>query len=174
MSDDHTPPATVSLSRSLGFETPRHLSSNRDARGTETETTDLKALALRVLVRDKLRDSNRGEVTRNVQSTDLAAVAVEAWDPIQYPISRPATRSPAEARSYATPLIAPARWASGFASTNEIPFEMPCPERRGLVERRDGAFLHFCVECGRWGSYGYGCSSDSPGRWYCREHRPNE
>jgi hypothetical protein len=34
--------------------------------------------------------------------------------------------------------------------------------------------LHFCVECGRWGTFGYGCTGDNPGRWYCREHRPEE
>jgi hypothetical protein len=42
------------------------------------------------------------------------------------------------------------------------------------VERRGGAFLHFCFECGRWGAYGYGCTGDNSGRWYCREHRPDE
>jgi hypothetical protein len=73
------------------------------------------------------------------------------------------------------PIIAPVRWAAAAAGERPGPaFEVPCPERRGLVEKRGGAFLHFCRECGRWGAYGYGCSSDSPGRWYCREHRPNE
>jgi hypothetical protein len=72
-------------------------------------------------------------------------------------------------------VIAPARWAAAAVGERPEPsFDMPCPERRGLVERRGGAFLHFCRECGRWGAYGYGCSSNSPGRWYCREHRPNE
>jgi hypothetical protein len=51
-------------------------------------------------------------------------------------------------------------------------FEEPCPERRGLVERRGAVLLHFCVECGRWGAYGYGATLSHPGRWYCRLHRP--
>ena len=73
------------------------------------------------------------------------------------------------------PIIAPVCWAAAAADERPEPaFEMPCPERRGLVEKRGGAFLHFCRECGRWGAYGYGCSGDNPGRWYCREHRPNE
>ena len=28
--------------------------------------------------------------------------------------------------------------------------------RRGRVERREGLFLHFCIDCGAWGAYGYG------------------
>jgi hypothetical protein len=72
-------------------------------------------------------------------------------------------------------VIAPAQWVSGVAGNRpDCSFDMPCFERRGLIERRSGVFLHFCVECGRWGTYGYGCSRDNPGRWYCREHRPNE
>jgi hypothetical protein len=69
-------------------------------------------------------------------------------------------------------IIAPARWVEAARAAGETPFERPCLERRGLVQRRGGAFLHFCVECGRWGAYGYGCTEDNPGRWYCREHRP--
>jgi hypothetical protein len=67
-------------------------------------------------------------------------------------------------------VISPARWA-GPASDGPS-FEEPCPERRGLVERRGAVFLHFCVECGRWGAYGYGTTLSHPGRWYCRLHRP--
>jgi hypothetical protein len=75
----------------------------------------------------------------------------------------------------ATPVasvIAPARWAEITVGPGDPAFEMPCPERRGLVERRGGAFLHFCVECGRWGAYGYGATGDRTGQWYCRLHRP--
>ena len=72
-------------------------------------------------------------------------------------------------------VIAPAE-LSGLAGQlqpkGEPLFDRPCPERRGLVERRGGTFLHFCVKCGAWGAYGYGCTGDNPGRWYCREHRP--
>ena len=72
-------------------------------------------------------------------------------------------------------VIAPARWVSGAAGNSpEASFETPCIERRGLLERRNGIFLHFCVECGRWGTYGYGATSEKPGLWYCRMHRPDE
>jgi hypothetical protein len=67
-------------------------------------------------------------------------------------------------------VIAPARWVQAARAAGETPFERPCPERRGLVQRKGGALLHFCVEC----AYGYGCAEDNPGRWYCREHRPAE
>ena len=72
-------------------------------------------------------------------------------------------------------VIAPARWVSGAAGNSpEASFETPCIERRGLLERRNGIFLHFCVECGRWGTYGYGATGEKPGRWYCHLHRPYE
>ena len=72
-------------------------------------------------------------------------------------------------------VVAPARWIAGAAGNCLEPsFEMPCPARRGLVERRGGVFLHFCVECGRWGTYGYGATGAKPGLWYCRMHRPDE
>jgi hypothetical protein len=52
--------------------------------------------------------------------------------------------------------------------------EQPCASRRGRVEELDGVFLHFCVECGRFGPFGYGVClrAGQLGRWYCREHRP--
>jgi hypothetical protein len=45
--------------------------------------------------------------------------------------------------SSAEPVISPARWAG--PASDKVPFEEPCPERRGLVERRGAVFLHFCV-----------------------------
>jgi hypothetical protein len=72
-------------------------------------------------------------------------------------------------------VIAPARWVTGAAGNCPEPsFEMPCSARRGLIERLDGVFLHFCVECGRWGTYGYGATGEKAGRWYCHLHRPHE
>jgi hypothetical protein len=52
--------------------------------------------------------------------------------------------------------------------------EQPCASRRGRVQELDGVFLHFCVECGRFGPFGYGVSlrAGQLGRWYCHEHRP--
>jgi hypothetical protein len=53
--------------------------------------------------------------------------------------------------------------------------EHPCAARRGRLQEFNGVFLHFCVECGRFGPYGYGVRlrAGQLGRWYCREHRPN-
>jgi len=52
--------------------------------------------------------------------------------------------------------------------------EQPCAARRGRVQELEGAFLHFCVECGRFAPYGYSARlrAGQLGRWYCREHRP--
>lgn len=52
--------------------------------------------------------------------------------------------------------------------------EQPCAARRGRIQELDGAFLHFCVECGRFGAFGYGVQlrKGRLGRWYCGEHRP--
>jgi hypothetical protein len=74
----------------------------------------------------------------------------------------------------AAAVIAPAHWAQTAAAPSEPAFEQPCPQRRGLIERRGTVFVHFCVECGRWGAYGYGAALNHPGRWYCRLHRPDE
>jgi hypothetical protein len=68
------------------------------------------------------------------------------------------------------PLFKPERPAEG-----EPGLEVPCAARRGRVEERpDRTFLHFCHECGRWGSYGFGVAlrSGQLGRWYCAAHRP--
>lgn len=53
-------------------------------------------------------------------------------------------------------------------------FELPHRLRRGRVEERGGLLLHFCVECGAWGSFGYGVRvrAGHLGQWYCAEHRP--
>jgi hypothetical protein len=44
------------------------------------------------------------------------------------------------------------------------------------MEKHRDVFLHFCVDCGRFGSYGYGIHlrSGQLGRWYCREHPPQD
>ena len=52
--------------------------------------------------------------------------------------------------------------------------EQPCLARRGRIVVQDGLFLHFCIECGRFGAFGYGVhlGAGKLGRWYCAEHRP--
>ena len=59
---------------------------------------------------------------------------------------------------------------------DERELEQPFAARRGRVEQIDGLLLHFCVECGRFGTYGYGVRlrEGQLGRWYCHEHRPQE
>jgi hypothetical protein len=36
--------------------------------------------------------------------------------------------------------------------------KMPCAARRGRTQEVEGAFLHFCVECGAFEAFGYGVS----------------
>jgi len=52
----------------------------------------------------------------------------------------------------------------------------PWPQRRGRIENRDGAFLHFCKICGTWGAFGFDVRflAGQHGRWYCSQHRPDK
>ncbi|MBR0795674.1 hypothetical protein JQ615_09770 [Bradyrhizobium jicamae] len=52
--------------------------------------------------------------------------------------------------------------------------EMPCAARRGRVHSLGEMILHFCVQCGAYGPFGYGVNlrSHRLGRWYCSKHRP--
>ena len=56
----------------------------------------------------------------------------------------------------------------------EPPVEQPCVTRRDRIEQRPDVFLHFCVECGRWGAFGFGVNLQEGrlGRWYCAAHQP--
>jgi hypothetical protein len=76
-------------------------------------------------------------------------------------------RSPVPAK-----VIAPLTWVAQTGADDEPPFDHPCIERCGRVVRRDALFLHFCVVCGAWGAYGFGVTGRFPGRWFCRDHRP--
>jgi hypothetical protein len=76
-----------------------------------------------------------------------------------------------------TGLIAPAPWFQRLILPldGEPGLEQPCPSRRGRVQKLEGAVvLHFCVECGAWGAYGYDVNlrAGRLGRWYCAAHRP--
>ena len=76
------------------------------------------------------------------------------------------------AHSDATP---PSRESTVPVGNGEPGLRQPCAARRGRVEELpDGSFLHFCAECGAWGSFGYGVNmrAGRPGRWYCAAHRP--
>jgi hypothetical protein len=73
-------------------------------------------------------------------------------------------------------LIAPLPWHERVLSPGltERPYDQPCQSRCGRIERAGAIFLHFCVTCGAWGSFGFGVTRDRPGFWYCYKHRPNE
>lgn len=75
-----------------------------------------------------------------------------------------------------TELVAPLAWFERAvpAYEEEPAYGERCVARRGISEQRGAVFVHFCCECGRWGTYGYGVGVANPGRWYCREHRPRE
>jgi hypothetical protein len=64
----------------------------------------------------------------------------------------------------------------GLLPEGEPNLERPCSDRRGRILEFGGALLHFCVECGRFGPYGYDVRLRTRkfGRWYCYEHRPQE
>src|SRR4051794_11345016 len=75
-------PVTVSLSRSPGKETPRHLRSRRDSAKTIGETPDLKTLARLVLARDILRDGGRVKVSRQPaasEAPEIAEIPAPSW-----------------------------------------------------------------------------------------------
>jgi hypothetical protein len=72
--------------------------------------------------------------------------------------------------------VAPERAAAVGLSEHTHSHDQPCASRRGLVERRDDLFLHFCAVCGRWGAFGYGPPGfpvQTAEQWYCGEHRPD-
>jgi hypothetical protein len=71
-------------------------------------------------------------------------------------------------------LVSEQRFARVIDAKGEPGLEQPCAARRGRVRELDRTFLHFCVHCGRFASFGYGVhlSAGRLGRWYCGEHRP--
>jgi hypothetical protein len=120
-----------------------------------SETVSLKALARLVLERDSARDNQRDTVSH----THL-----------------PGSETPRELRVRTPP---PDPIVLQFArvmprTSGEPSLEQPCVARRGRIQELNGAFLHFCVECGRFGAFGCGVhlSTGRLGRWYCGEHRP--
>jgi hypothetical protein len=87
------------------------------------------------------------------------------------------TGAPVRNMDRAEPMvIAPVSWHENLVppGLKEIPYDQPSPARRGWVERTGAAFLHFCVICGVWGSFGYGVTRARPGLWFCSKHRPKE
>ena len=57
----------------------------------------------------------------------------------------------------------------------QIDWKIPHAGRRSLKpEVSNGTLFHWCPECGRWASIGYGVNlrSDVFGSWFCGEHLP--
>jgi hypothetical protein len=69
-------------------------------------------------------------------------------------------------------VIAPGQWFEADPAADEPPYDQPCLARRGVIRRPQGRFEHFCITCGSWGAFGFGVTSENPGRWYCLRHRP--
>jgi hypothetical protein len=120
------------------------------------EAVSLKALARQIFARERGRESlsqgcpNAGETLG--QSAGQRAAAREA---------------PADVLALFSRIVP---FADG-----EPGLEQECDARRGRVQEVDGAFLHFCVQCGRFAAFGYGVRLrvGRLGRWYCGEHRPH-
>ena len=118
-----------------------------------SETETLKALAHRVLDRDGARDSSE---TLSFASISLSFHRLRHVAPFGIAATEHLAR------------IVP-------HSDGEAGLERPCSARRGRVVVLDnGAFLHFCCQCGRFAAFGYGVRlrAGQLGRWYCGEHRP--
>ena len=50
-------------------------------------------------------------------------------------------------------------------------------DRRGFVGFDEaGRFVHYCLECGAWGSFGFGFfpRRGQLGTWYCGAHKPKD
>ena len=76
--------------------------------------------------------------------------------------------------------VEPAKTAPGGRSTWTSEFslaefnKLSVSDRRGFVGNVDGKFVHYCVECGAWGTWGYDCFPEQGrlGNWFCGKHRP--
>jgi hypothetical protein len=109
------------------------------------------------------KSSPIGYATTQQEANGLAALAGLAE-------GRPARRTLDEQLT----VIAPQRLSGPLASLqppHEPPYDRPHDLRRGRIIRSGSSFLHFCVICGAWGTYGCGVTNDQTSRWYCREHR---
>jgi hypothetical protein len=61
-----------------------------------------------------------------------------------------------------------------FRPLTDTPVDQIDDRRLGVVRVEPGQpSEHFCPECGRWGTFGFGGDllKGIPGVWYCSEHR---
>jgi hypothetical protein len=114
----------------------------------------IKALARLILQRDRTQDNDRVGVSR--RGVPRAEPARQSGPPL---------------------IIALGQTALTYEPIyeSEPALEQPCAARRGQVRKLNGAFVHFCCRCGRFGAFGYGVRlrAGQLGRWYCGEHRPD-
>ena len=158
-------PATVSLSRPLGSETPRHPAFRRDSAETTGETAGLKALARLVLTRDSRRDTERDRASRPALPIETPAETVAAGE------TAPATWGEAEAERAAIVEhdgLIPREWAEGFArlDPNRPPGDVPPNRWQRFVDDAgvffDGPFCAVAAALG-WGPHDlFGCDRDRP------------
>ena len=178
---DAPAPATVRLSRLPGSETLRRAPCRRDDAETNRETLCLKALARLVIARDSQRDTERDTLSRSVLQTErtpetastgktAAAARREIDEEREHDGGVPTIGSRTEEidQGQSATVIAPLPFAESalIPDLAEPGVDEPCEARRGVVEWRGPAFVHFCSGCGRWGAYGIS------GRWFCRLHLP--
>jgi hypothetical protein len=130
-----------------GSETPNE---------TMAETVSLKSLARLVLERDSARDKERDRGSRRCPAT-VGSV-----------------RRIASLRVAATNSVGASSTHVVQMPDGEPGLDHPCAARRGQLQELNGAFLHFCCQCGRFGAFGYGVRLRAGrfGSWYCGEHRP--
>lgn len=123
-------PATVSVSRPLGSETPRHPAFRQDSAETIGKTLGLKALAWLVLARDGCRDTERDRLSRlpHPIGTSAETVAVS--------VTAPVTRGAVDGKRSAIVKFdggIPRSWAEGFARLDRDRPPAGVPPRRWQV-----------------------------------------
>jgi hypothetical protein len=96
-----------------------------------------------------------------------AARRVDALVAVSSELKEIQSTSPAAEEIQAAPLVS--------ETTLPVPsLDEPNALRRGQVFEKNGRLEHFCFECGRLASFGYGVRFriGQLGRWYCAAHRP--
>lgn len=158
-------PATVSLSRPPGSETPRHPAFSRDSGETTSETPSLKALARLVLARDSRRDTKRDRVSRPTRSIETSAETVAAGEAAPVTWGEPETERPAIIEHDGR---IPRGWAEGFArlDPDRPPGDVPAKRWRQFIDDV-GRFIDnpFCAVAAAlgWTAYDlFGCDRDRP------------
>lgn len=118
-------------------------------------------------VAKELRREKPQESTGSLPKSQLSQMSQAAFAEAGAPVHNPSPTEPT--------VIAPVLWYERLVppELRKIPNDQASPERCGWVQRVGPTFLHFCIGCGAWGSFGYGITRDRQGLWYCNKHRPD-